>query len=179
MMIITISGEPGAGSTTISKMLAKELGLKLVTVGELHKKIAKEKGLTVEEHWKRIRQDKQKLKEFHQKLDELQKKEAEKGNVIINGKLSAFQIKNADLKILLTAELKERAKRVAKREKINVEEALKRIKEREEIERKEFKELYGIDYVKDKELYDMIIDTTKLTPEEITKVIKEVVNNAA
>ena len=44
-MIITVSGVPGAGATTVSEHLAKKLRYKLVTVGELHKRLAEEEGI--------------------------------------------------------------------------------------------------------------------------------------
>ncbi len=175
-MIITISGEPGAGSTTIARLLSKKTGYPILTVGEIHKKIAREQGLTVEEHWERLRKDEKKLEEFHKKIDEEQKKEASKHeNLIINGKLSAFQIPNAELKVLLIAESRERARRIAGREGISQREALERMAEREAIERKEWRRMYGFDYVEDKNAYDMIIDSTNMTPEEIVEKIMEVI----
>ena len=40
-MIITISGLPGSGKSTIGKMLAKKLGYKFYSMGDLRGKIEK------------------------------------------------------------------------------------------------------------------------------------------
>lgn len=194
-MIITISGTPGAGDTTITEMLSEEIGYEVVEVGEIYKKLAKEKELDPEELWKEQEKNPEELKEFHKELDERQVKIAkEKKNLILNGKLSAFKVKEADLKIFLTADLEERTRRIAMRnkigrkefaEKINkgeevkekptekeIEKAKEEIKKRQEKEVKHWKKLYGIDYISEKEAYDLIIDTTNRKPREVLEAIK-------
>ena len=52
-----------------------------------------------------------------------------------------------------------------------IEHAKEKITQREQMERKDWKQIYGFDYVADKEYYNMIIDVTKLTPEQITEAI--------
>ena len=144
-MIITISGQPGAGSTTISKLLSKKISYKLVTIGEINKQIAKEQGMTIEQFWKHLEEQPEKLEKFHKQLDEKQKKLAKEGNIIMNGKLSAFQIPQAKIKILLTAELETRAQRTMQRDKGTIEQAREKITQREQMERKDWKQIYGFD----------------------------------
>ena len=171
-MIITISGQPGAGSTTVSELLSKKTNYKLLTVGEIYKQIAKEKGMTAEEFWEYQEKNPEKQEEFHKELDARQKLLAEtETNIIFNGKLSAFQIPRAKIKVLLTADLKTRAERTVKRDNGTIEEQKQSIKEREEMERKDWKKIYGFDYVADREYYNMIIDTTNLTPEQIVNAV--------
>ena len=174
-MIITISGQPGAGTTTASRMLAEKIGYRLLTVGEIHKQIAKSHGMEIEEYWKHQEKNPEEQKKFHKELDERQKKESKKGKIIINGKLSAFQIPEADVKVLITADLTTRAERTVKRDGGTVKEAFEKIKKREKMEREGWKKIYGFDYVKDKNKYTMIINSSDKTPEEITKeIIKEI-----
>ena len=152
-MIITIGGLPGAGSTTVVEALAKKLKYKTVKVGELWRRIAAEEGISgdeAEKFWKEGAKDPAELKRLHNSLDKMQKDLARKEkNTIFNGKLSGFQIPWADLKIFLVAPLDVRAERTAKREDISAERAAKGIREREEYERKEWKKIYGFDYVLD------------------------------
>ena len=54
----------------------------------------------------------------------------------------------------------------------NIKELIKKIKQREQSERKRYKELYKIDY-HDKKLYDLMIDTTKLSVKEVIEKIME------
>ena len=48
-MIVTISGTPGSGKSTVGKLIAKKLGLKHYSIGNLMRSMAKEKGLTLGE----------------------------------------------------------------------------------------------------------------------------------
>ena len=46
-MIITISGKPGSGKSTVAKRLAAELGLTHVSAGDFMRDMATERGITV------------------------------------------------------------------------------------------------------------------------------------
>ncbi|MDP2918221.1 MAG: cytidylate kinase family protein, partial [bacterium] len=48
-MIITISGRPGSGKSTVGKMLAKKLGYNFYSMGDLRGKMAMERGITINE----------------------------------------------------------------------------------------------------------------------------------
>jgi len=171
-MIITIAGEPGAGDTTVSKIVAEKLQYKLVRIGDLTKQIAKQQGKTINQLWKEQEKDIKQLVEFNKNLDEMQKKIAkEEPNIIFNSRLGAFHNPQADLKVLLIADIETRAKRTANREKTTPEKAQKMIKEREETERKQWRKIYCFDYLMDKDTYDKVIDTTDHTAEEVAEII--------
>lgn len=176
-MIITIGGSPGAGTTAVSRLLAEKLGYKLVTIGELHKKIAGEKGFSTQkfhESWEQDVKDWDAFSDFHKKLDAEQKRIAkEDGDIVFNSKLGAFQIPEADLKVFLRASLETRAQRFAQREGVSQEEALKSIQSRETLERSEWKKLYGFDYIADYDVYDLIINTDNLGIEQIVEIIQK------
>ncbi len=48
-MIITISGLPGSGKSTVGKILAKKLGYEFMSLGDLRGKIAIDRGITIDE----------------------------------------------------------------------------------------------------------------------------------
>ena len=166
-MIITITGLPGSGKTSIAKELSKHLHLKHYSMGDLFRKIAKKRKISV--------LDLTKKGELINYLDEEQKKIAKKGNCIIDSRLGAYLIKNAKIRIYIYANLNTRARRIAKREKISHKEAMHEtlIREREEL--KHYKEVYNIDY-RDKKLYNIILDTDKLDVEQSTKKIINKIN---
>jgi len=167
-MIITISGKAGSGKSTIAKLLAKKLSLKHYSIGDLMRQMAKEKGISLLELSELAEKDESIDKELDEKQIELGKKEK---NFVIDGRLTAFFIPKADFKIFLECDDKVRAERILKDEREtekskDINEMIKKIKRREESERKRYKEYYNVDYYK-KELYDFVIDTTNLSVGEV------------
>jgi cytidylate kinase len=77
-----------------------------------------------------------------------------------------FLRKLTNYKIWLDVPLKIRAERTAERDGIAVDEALKEIAKREELERFHWKRLYGFDYFDQKKMADFVIDTSNLTVRE-------------
>lgn len=48
-MIITISGTPGSGKSTVGKLLAKKLGFRYFSIGSMRRAMARERGLTLQQ----------------------------------------------------------------------------------------------------------------------------------
>ena len=174
LMIITISGKAGSGKSTVAKSLSEKLKLKHYSIGDLMRALAIEKGTTLIGLNKLAEKDKSIDFELDSKLKGLGKT---KDNFVVDGRLTAFFIPHADIRIFLDADDKVRAKRILldkrQHEKSrNLKEALGNIRKREESERKRYKKYYGINYL-DKKFYNFVIDTTKLNPNQVVeKIIK-------
>ncbi|MEM5882791.1 MAG: cytidylate kinase family protein [Candidatus Aenigmatarchaeota archaeon] len=171
-LVIVISGPPGVGTSSVAREIAKKLKLRYLSPGKTYKSFLKEKEAKAAlEFWKT---EFGRSKKLHKALDESQVKEAKKGNIVICGKLSIYFLKDlADLKVWLEAPLEIRAKRTAERDNIPFEEALRQISERENIERKKWKEIYGFDYFNQKKDADLVLNTSNLTLEETVNKILE------
>ena len=173
-MRITISGKAGSGKSTVAKLLSEKLDLKHYSIGDLMRAIADERELNLLELNKIAEKDKSIDFELDSRLKELGKA---KDNFVVDGRLTAFFIPNAEVRVFLDADDKVRAQRILKdkrqQEKSkNLKEAISSIKKREESEKKRYKKYYGVDYL-DKKLYNHVIDTTKLTPDKVVeKIIK-------
>ncbi|MBI4215057.1 cytidylate kinase family protein [archaeon] len=173
-MIITVSGQPGAGSTTAAAILQQKLGptYKIITVGELFKKMALEKGIPPAEVEKFWQTEEGKSEKTHHYLDDLTRRTArEEKDAILNCKLAAFQAQNADIKVLLIAPLQVRAERKSKSDMASLEATRKSLSERENIERSEWKRIYGFDYVADLDYYDLVINTKSWGAEKVANII--------
>jgi predicted cytidylate kinase len=157
-MRITISGPPGSGKSTVCKMLSDRLGIECVISGMVFREMAKEQGLDLEEFGKLAELQPR----FDRLLDERMVRTAkEKKNVILEGRLTAHMLSRNGIratKIFLHADIDIRAKRIAGRE------------EREECEASRYRNFYGID-LSDKSVYDLVIDTTNLSPEQVVDII--------
>jgi cytidylate kinase len=152
-MIITVSGAPGTGTSTLSRILSKELGLRWVNSGDLFRKIASDRGISLGELGRIAEEG----PEIDYLIDDAQRAMAAEAGGIFEGRLSGHVL-DADLKILLKADRRVRAERIATREKKLLEDALQEAKGREECEARRYEKYYNID-VRDLSVYDLVIDT--------------------
>ena len=173
-MIVTISGKAGSGKSTIARLLAKKLNLEHYSIGDLMREMARERKISLLELSERAEED----KAIDRELDKKQIQLGKKDDLVIDSRLAAFFIPQADFKIFLDCDDKVRAGRIMKdnreiEKSKNIDEAIKKIKKREESERKRYKEYYDVDYCK-KELYDFVIDTSDLSVGEVVeRIIKK------
>ena len=175
--VIVVSGPPGSGSTSVAKELAKRLHLRLMVLGKLHKGLVKEKreSIAALQSWST---KKGISKKTHVDRDRMQVREAKKGNVVICGKLSVHFLKDlSEYKIWLDVPLEERARRSAKRDRITVKDAMKQIRKRQNIERKEWKRIYGFDYFYQKRIADFVIGSSGMTLEKTVRSITDFIKS--
>jgi len=167
-MRITISGLPGSGTTTVAKLLSKELSMELISAGEMFRQIAKEKKLPLVQFNELAENN----DDFDKQIDERQGEEAMKReNVVVEGRLSGFFVPDADLKIWLKASVEVRAMRIAGRERITNEEALSAMNNRERSEHKRYEKYYGIN-LDDLSIYDRVIDSSRWRERDIVEMVK-------
>lgn len=173
-MIVTISGKAGSGKSTVAKLLSEKLKLKHYSIGDLMRAMASDKGISLIELNKLAEHNKSIDLELDNRLKELRKA---KDNFVVDGRLAAFFIPNAQVRVFLDTNDKIRAERILKdrreHEKSNdLNEMVKKIQEREKSEKKRYQQYYGVDYL-DKKLYNLLIDTTELNPNDVVeKIIK-------
>jgi len=172
-MIITISGKQGAGKTTLAKNLAKKLNYKFLSIGDLKGIMAQERGMTIDEFSEMGKKD---PKTVHELVDEKTKEIGKtEDNFIIEGWI-AWKFIPHSKKIFLEVEPKVGAKRVFADQRPDedhcekIEEMELMLKERLKTTNAQFIKNYGIKFL-DKTQYDIIVDTTHLTIEEMINII--------
>jgi predicted cytidylate kinase len=176
-MLITVSGLPGSGKTTVARLVSRRLGLRHVYAGDVFRKEAERRGLTLEAFSRIAETD----HEIDRVLDRDMLDIARQGNVVLEGRLAGFMAERAGLpafKVRLEATEEVRAARIAKREDAPLEDVRQRMREREESDARRYRAIYGFDYY-DRELYDLVAATDDTTPEDTAALIADRAASAA
>lgn len=165
-MRVTISGPPGSGTTTVARLLAEKLGFKLISAGEIFRKLAADRGMTLEEFSKYAESN----PDIDFYIDKLQKEMAEReDNVVVEGRLSGWMVKDA-FKVWIYASPEVRYRRIAQREGKDVARVKNETKRREELEKRRYKKFYSID-LDDISIYHIAINSEHFKPEAIVEII--------
>ncbi|WP_069807031.1 (d)CMP kinase [Vulcanisaeta thermophila] len=173
MGVVAISGQAASGKTTVARELASRLNYRFVSIGELFRKIAIERGVSLIELHRIAERD----FSIDRSVDNACIEEARRGNVVIEGHLAAWILKDiADVKIYLKADVDARARRLASRDGRTYEEALNEIRTREESNRRRYMMIYGID-INDLSIFNLVIDTTYLGINDVVNIVYTYVVN--
>jgi len=168
--IFAISGLHGSGKSTYARAIAKAYRLRLVSAGQLFRKLAQEKNMTLEQFTEEAKNNPQ----IDRMIDEITKEEARKGNVVLDGQLSAWMSQDAaDVKLFFTAPDDVRFARIARRDHVSIESAKKQTLMREAVQKERYMRLYGID-PSDLSIYDVIFDTNLQSIQKNINILKEI-----
>jgi len=162
---IAVSGKSGCGNTTVSKMVADKLGLRFINF--TFRSLAQEKGITLAEVLERAAADDSWDREVDTRQVQLAR---ENGGCVLGSRLAIWMLKEADLKVYLTASAEIRAARIAKREGGDIETVAAFTAERDRQDHNRYLRIYNIDN-DNYQLVDMLINTNKLEPDEIVQMI--------
>lgn len=166
-MIITVSGPHGTGKSTYATRLAEALRIRHVSAGTLFRRIAKEMRISLEELGEKALDD----PSTDRLVDERTIAEAEKGNVVVDGQLAGWLLEDrSDLRIYLTAPEEVRLERIAKRDKVTLEEARVQTEQRESVQRERYSRHYGFQ-VEDRSIYHLVLDTSLGSIEDTARVL--------
>lgn len=171
--IISISGDLASGKGTVSEILMEKLGHGIYRNGEYFRKLAKESNKSLQEFSEYVA----KHPEIDIEIENSAKKHAEKNdNFIIDARLGWYAVPES-FKVYLKVDINEAAKRAYNDEKRkdlenfkSVEEHKQALIERTNSENSRYLKLYGVDRT-DMNNYDLVIDTTEMTPIEVADLI--------
>lgn len=175
--IIAITGTLGSGKSSTSDLVAKKLGFKRFSSGDFMRKIALERGLSLNELSTNAETD----SSIDKSIDNQVKKVGEMNKIVIDSRMAFHFIPEAfkvylDLppeiaKIRISNNLKENALRKKSEDSSTEEEIYRKIISRLASERKRYKELYGIENHTDKNNFDLVVDTNKNNLEQVVNII--------
>lgn len=196
---VTVSGLPGAGSTTLARKVEKLLGWKYFSGGDFLRAHAVKQGLFDPKsnfhHDQSIMKDKADRDMDYMMRDKLS---SESGN-ILDSWLSGFMAQKVKgtLKVLaFCSEDAVRVDRIMNRDKVSVENAKKHIFEREDKNIKKWRRMYKSEWNKwviergvvaesaqidfwNPKLYDLVIDTYSHSREETLRLTLEALGYAS
>lgn len=174
--IITLAGDLASGKGTVSVLLKEELNYEIYRNGDYVRKLAKEKGLNITSYNEYLKDH----PEIDQEIEKSAAKYAENHDeLIVDARLGWYAIPDS-FKIYMTVDINVAAQRAfedAKRKETeafaSVEEQKEDIIRRYKLENERFFNLYGV-RKEDMSNYDLVVDTTSLTPEQVKdKIISE------
>lgn len=173
--IISLGGELASGKGTVSKILMQDLGYGIYRNGDYFRKLGTEMGMDVttfniyvESHPEIDRQIENSAAEYAKDHD----------NFIIDARLGWYAVPES-FKVYLKVDIDVAANRAFNdalrkgSEKFEtVEEQKADMQKRYELENRRYFELYNV-HKEDESNYDLVLDTTNLTQEEVAGKIKE------
>ncbi len=182
-MIILICGFSASGKSYLVNFVAKKFNYNYVHTSDILNQFANgvsEKKIQIDNTkrnngWYEFSGLDTKRKNNHnldKKLDKfLVKLVKTKDNLVLDSWTLPYLVKENPkiIKIWLDATEKERAKRLALRDKVTYTHAYKLLKEKDKFSKEHFQKLYGFNLGKDKQVFDIVINTTPLSIKEVEK----------
>ena len=177
-MIILIGGYSASGKSYLAKNIANHFGYKCIYPSYILKEFYKnnEKPNIYKTKMNTGWYDKSNMDKLRQqdpsldkKLDKYLLEIIEKEDNLVIDSWTLPYLTNKGIRIWLKTSLEERGKRLALRDNVSFNEAIKIIKRKDNTSINLFKKLYGFEYGKDLSVFNYIINTDDLTIEEVYK----------
>lgn len=176
-MIVTMSGVPSSGKSTIARRLADRLGWQRMSMGDVFKEMAQKEGKGLNEFYRELGNDPKREREC-----DLRQKEwgMMYDNFILDARIAFhFMPEEKSYNLFFDLPKEEAAKRAYQRGLEgkgevfdSIDNAQLSIEQRMKNETDRYKDLYGINHL-NKENYDYIVDANRT----IDAVFKDVYNN--
>lgn len=173
-MHITLTGNLGSGKSTICRILEKDYGKEIYSMGKVQRAIAEEMGISVLEMNQLMCSDHKYDHLIDDTTARISRENPEKP-IVFDSRL-AWHFVEKSFKVFLSVSLSEAARRVyndnrGEVEKYSsVEDAKQQLKLRAETENLRYKDIYGLNYF-DFNNYNLILDSTYCTPEVLAKLL--------
>lgn len=173
-MVITITGKPCSGKSTIAKVLEQKYNFKRISMGDLFKEEAKRRGMSTEEFTK-FRVKDSSFDVYMDKQIPTFIKKYEGQNVVLESRVAWHFLPEA-FNVFIDLDKEEIAKRLANSDREGLEkytdfkEAKRVVISRWENELKVYKKTYGID-CSNLNNYDFVQSSKNKTPEELADII--------
>ena len=177
MRAIIVSGMPAVGKTTVSRLVADSLGVPMVGGGDVLKEMAVEEGYTPggEDWWDtgegmKFLMERKRTSGFDKEVDTRLLKKAAKGNVVITSYPIPW-LTSDGIKVWLSGDVKRRAARMSRRDQLPVSKCRDVLSVRDRENFGLYKKLYSIDFGKDLEPFDLVVDTNTIDESRVAEIV--------
>lgn len=173
---ISLAGDLGSGKSTVSNILIERLSANYYSTGAIVRSIAASYGMGVTEFNKYMESH----PEIDKEIDDGLVKLSDKDELMIIDSRLAWHFTRGTFKVYLSTDIETSALRImhANRQdehKSTLEETIECTKNRRESEKKRYNDQYGVD-IKNLLNYDLIVDTTEATPDQVSDCVTESFN---
>ncbi len=179
-MNISITGNLGAGKSSICRLL-KERGYEIISAGTIFRQLAAERGLSVEELNAQVNRQIEGggLSEIDTLIDERTTQISRTQDMVVFDARLGWHFAENTCRVFVYVDIDEAARRIygdssraASEHYDSQEECRTAVIHRQQLEAQRFKDLYSLDFYNLRN-YDLIIDSTCATPEQLTEAILE------
>lgn len=167
---ITVTGDPGSGKSTFARAVAEKLGFRLITTGNIFRRLAAERGVSITE----LNELAETQAELDHQVDQyLISLNDTAENIVLDSRMGWFFVRDC-LKIRLTVDIDVAVDRIFKdtadmRESFpDMKTAVDEVRRRKQSEIARYRKLYGVD-IGDPSNFDLVIDTSHKAPNDITR----------
>ena len=170
--LLTISGPPGSGTSTLCKLLAGRTGWRYVNAGQIFRDMAQEAGISLAEFGRRAEADGAIDRNLDARMIDLaadRSLDARADGCLLEGRVVGWMVYRHGLpalKVWVDADVATRIRRVAYRDGQTEAEATAVLAAREESERLRYAVHHGID-LSDLSIYDLVLDSVATSPEAL------------
>jgi len=180
---IIFSGLPAVGKTTVARLVAERLGLKVIGGGDILKEIAAESGVktTGDDWWDtpegiRFLEERKTSEKFDKEVDRRLLRRVEAGDVVITSYTIPW-LSSKGVKVWLSGSVESRSERMAARDHMSKEDCVEVIRVRDAENLKIYRRLYGIEFSRDLSPFNLIVGTdgipAKTIADEVLKYLRK------
>lgn len=169
---MAISGRPGSGKSVVARLLSLALDVAHLSAGDFMRDMAAERGMTILELSRVAEGDESIDREIDERSARLAGSDR---SFVMDARLGWYFIPDS-VKVFLDVRPEVAASRVygagraTEKENVDLEATVAAIARRTQSERERYIAYYGIDYL-DPHHYDLVIDTSDLTPDQVVEAI--------
>lgn len=175
---ISITGDLGSGKSTVCKLLSEQHGFNVYSIGSIQRALAKKYGMTILEFNKYMETHTEIDEEIDNELAMIGRREED---MILDSRM-AWHFVPHSFKVYLSVDIDTAVQRISAADRGGVEtygsfeEAKQKILERKSSENFRYMNKYNVD-CSNMDNYDIVIDSTNLSPQEAADIIMEAFSN--